>query len=187
MAYTREARQANGRIGGLTRAALCPDASAHSLPGRQAQHQKYVDQVRETLPDLTDEADIERRARQLRRADMIRLAQRANAARAQAAEARRQAAEARREAARKNREASQLDTQLAAVAGERVTVRERVLGHLTGQPDGIITSREATDLYGAAAAVILHYLMKDGTVERIRRGTYRLVTVAAQDVSGDAA
>jgi len=97
MPISRETAQAAGRIGGLTRAALCPDNNAHTLPARQARFQKYTDKVRAAVPGLTDENEINRRARMLLAADMMALSRRAATARTRAAQARREAAEAEAE------------------------------------------------------------------------------------------
>lgn len=91
--------QAWGAVGGLTRAALAPDRREITRAARAARWQKYVDQVREALPGLTDEADIARRAEQLRSADMRRLAVKASTARTAAARARQDAAQAAAELA----------------------------------------------------------------------------------------
>jgi hypothetical protein len=70
-----------GRIGGLRRAALAPDTQALTAAARRARFQKYVDQIREALPDLVDQAEIIRRAEQLRRADMASMSLKAATAR----------------------------------------------------------------------------------------------------------
>jgi hypothetical protein len=79
--------QARGAIGGLTRAALAPDRTEITRAARAARWQKYTDQVRAALPDLTDEAEITRRAELLRSADMRRLSLKASTARRRAAKA----------------------------------------------------------------------------------------------------
>lgn len=83
-----------GRIGGLTRAALAPSPGAITQAARDARWAKYVSQVREALPDLTDETEINRRAGLLQRADMTRLSALASQARSRAAAARRTAEQA---------------------------------------------------------------------------------------------
>jgi hypothetical protein len=70
-----------GRLGGLTRAATAPSRQEITRDARAARWRKYVDQVRETLPDITDEAELLRRAQLLLRADMCRLSAKAAAAR----------------------------------------------------------------------------------------------------------
>jgi hypothetical protein len=74
MPASRQVAQARGRIGGLRGAALAPSRQGITAAARAAGWQKYVDQVKAALPDLTDEADIQRRAGMLRTADMHSLA-----------------------------------------------------------------------------------------------------------------
>lgn len=73
--------QARGRIGGLTRAATAPTRQDITAAANSARWQKYVDQIHAVLPELTDPAEIRRRAELLMRADMARLSQKAAAAR----------------------------------------------------------------------------------------------------------
>lgn len=96
--------QMRGSIGGLVRAALAPSRPEITRQARAALWQKYIDQVREARPELTDEADIIRRAEMLRNADMKRLALKASAARSRAKRAREAAAKVAAEVAREQAE-----------------------------------------------------------------------------------
>ena len=76
--------QQRGRIGGLTRAALAPDRKAITKGARDGRWQRYVDRVREVLPELAaDDPELIRRAEALRRADMIKMSAAAAAKRAE--------------------------------------------------------------------------------------------------------
>ena len=73
--------QARGRLGGLTRAATAATPQEITRAARDATWQKYLDQVRAVLPEITDEKELARRAELLRRADMTRLSMKAARAR----------------------------------------------------------------------------------------------------------
>ena len=94
-------RQA-GRIGGLTKAAMCPDLRLATKAARDARFAKFLAQVPEdvAVPEgSTLEAERIRRAEMLRSAAMQRLAMRAASARTRAAAERRGATEAEAELA----------------------------------------------------------------------------------------
>jgi len=99
MTAVSEAASEDARRMTLTRAALAADPQAGTGAARAAQWQGFIDRVRQALPDLTDEADIERRAKLLQRAYMAQLSARAARARERAAKARREEREAKRELA----------------------------------------------------------------------------------------
>jgi cytochrome c1 len=73
--------QAYGRMGGLTTAALAPSPQAITAAANAARWQRYVDQVKAVLPELTDPAELQRRAQLLMKADMVRLSEKAARAR----------------------------------------------------------------------------------------------------------
>jgi hypothetical protein len=89
MPTDRTSRQQRGRLGGLTRAALASSPQAITKAANDARWQKYLDQVRAVLPEITDEGELTRRAMLLMRADMIRLSEKAAKARRLKAELRR--------------------------------------------------------------------------------------------------
>jgi hypothetical protein len=90
---SRSTAQLRASIGGTVRAALATDRDALTRAARDARWQKYVDQVLAVLPELTDEAEINRRAELLRTADMKRLALKSAKARREARQAARELAE----------------------------------------------------------------------------------------------
>jgi hypothetical protein len=95
MPETGMSPQQRGRIGGRTRAALSPDNTQHTANARAARWQKYRQRVLDALPQLAgDDAEIDRRAGLLRQADMIRMSERAAAARRALREAETELAEA---------------------------------------------------------------------------------------------
>jgi hypothetical protein len=70
--------QRRGRIGGLTRAATAPSPQAITEAARAEKWRRYRQQVLDVLPELEgNDAEIDRRAGLLRRADMVRLSQKA--------------------------------------------------------------------------------------------------------------
>jgi hypothetical protein len=77
-----------GAIGGLTRAATAATRQEITQAARDAQWQRFLDQV---PAGITDPAERQRRAELLRKAHMKRLALKASAARTRAARARRAA------------------------------------------------------------------------------------------------
>lgn len=99
MPVPRTTAQARGRIGGYVRAATAPTRQSITQAARDARFEKYKAQVRQTRPEITDEAEIIRRAELLRKADMQALSLRAAVARTRAAEARRTAEQAEAELA----------------------------------------------------------------------------------------
>ena len=56
--------------GGLIRAALAASPQAMTQAARDGRHEKRKQRVRDACPHITDEAEIERRAELLMRADM---------------------------------------------------------------------------------------------------------------------
>jgi hypothetical protein len=78
---TPSQRSQRARIGGWTRAALAPTPQSITAGARSARWERYRDRVRAAIPDLTDEAEIDRRAELLRRADMQRMSMKAAEAR----------------------------------------------------------------------------------------------------------
>lgn len=70
--------QQRGRIGGLTRAATADSTRDITAAANSANAKRYLDAV---PASITDEAERERRAALLRRADMIRLSAKAAEAR----------------------------------------------------------------------------------------------------------
>lgn len=76
-----------GHIGGLRRAALAESPQSITEAARKARSEKYRAQVREARPEITDEAEIDRRAQLLLRADMAALSLKAAKARRLKAEA----------------------------------------------------------------------------------------------------
>ena len=73
--------QQAGRIGGLIRAATAPTRQDITSAANARNAQKYLDQARELCPEVTDDAELARRAHLLLQADMTRLSARAAAAR----------------------------------------------------------------------------------------------------------
>lgn len=73
--------QQRGRLGGLTRAATASARQDITRAANAGRRQKYVDKVKAAVPDLTDQAELARRADLLMRADMIRLSALASEAR----------------------------------------------------------------------------------------------------------
>jgi hypothetical protein len=69
------------RIGGLTRAALAPSRQSITEGARAGRWERYRVKVREAMPELTDETEIDRRAELLRKADMQRMSMKAAASR----------------------------------------------------------------------------------------------------------
>ena len=86
MTVSRQVAQERGKIGGLRNAALAPSRQGITSAARAAGWQRYVEQVKAALPGLTDQADIERRAAMLRKADMHALALKSARARRMRAE-----------------------------------------------------------------------------------------------------
>lgn len=80
--------QARGRMGGLTTAALAPSPQHITRAANDANERRYIERVRAARPEITDEAELKRRAALLRKADMIRLSQKAARARKLKAELR---------------------------------------------------------------------------------------------------
>jgi very-short-patch-repair endonuclease len=74
-------RSQRARLGGLTRAALAPTRQSITEGARAGRWERYRDKVREAMPDLTEEVEIDRRAELLRKADMQRMSMKAAAAR----------------------------------------------------------------------------------------------------------
>jgi hypothetical protein len=100
VARDRSMYQQAGRIGGLTKAAKCPDLKAATQAARDARFAKFLAEVPEGIvvpAGTTLEAERIRRAEMLRSAAMQRLAMRASAARTRAAAERRRANEAEAE------------------------------------------------------------------------------------------
>ena len=81
-----DSHKLRGSIGGLTRAATAPTRQEITQAARDRQWQQFLDQV---PPEITDEAERQRRAELLRKAYMRKLALKASAARSKAARARR--------------------------------------------------------------------------------------------------
>lgn len=81
MPISRQDAQTRARLAALTKIAKTPNRSALTAASRASQAQKFVDEVRAALPDLTDEGEIQRRADELRRAHMLRLALRSSTVR----------------------------------------------------------------------------------------------------------
>lgn len=67
-----EAQRA-GRISALTRQALAPDPRSVTEAATRGKFEYYVEQVRACMPENDDPADVERRARLLQRADLLRM------------------------------------------------------------------------------------------------------------------
>ena len=64
--------QQAGRIGGLTRAATAPTPQAITQAARDGRNRKFLDLARQLCPEVTDEAELARRARSRRsRPDMM--------------------------------------------------------------------------------------------------------------------
>lgn len=80
--------QARGRMGGLTTAALAPSPQHITRAANDANERRYIELVKAARPEITDEAELRRRAALLRKADMIRLSQKAVRARKLKAELR---------------------------------------------------------------------------------------------------
>src|SRR5580704_1146576 len=72
MHTSRASAQAAGRIGGLTRAATAPTPQAMTQAATDASWELFRQRVRDVMPEITDPADIDRRAKLLERAEMAR-------------------------------------------------------------------------------------------------------------------
>jgi len=84
----RTLAQQRGSIGRKRTAALAPTREGTTQAARDARWQKYIDQVREARPEITNEAEISRRAQLLRQADMSSMSLKATKARRLKAELR---------------------------------------------------------------------------------------------------
>jgi len=78
--------QARWRKGGLTRAAVAESPQVTTQAARDARMEGIRPEIREKPPHITDEAEIDRRAQLLQRADMVAMSLKATSARKPTAE-----------------------------------------------------------------------------------------------------